>query len=290
MKLAFLGLGNMGQPMARNLAAAKFDLIVWNRSPARADDVVKAGATAAPSVAEAARVDVALTMVADDAALEAIVFDGRLLETLPGGAIHVSMSTISVALAEKLAAAHAARGSAFVSAPVFGRPDAAAAGKLFIVAAGPSAALETCQPIFDALGQRTFRVGAEARLANLVKLSGNFLLASIIESLAEAFALVRKAGVDPHEYLELLTGTLFTAPLFRTYGTLMADRRYQPAGFRMRLGLKDVTLALDAARAATVPLPVASLVRDHMISALAQGRQDDDWSALAEIAARNAGL
>jgi len=231
MKLAFLGLGNMGQPMARNLAAAKFDLIVWNRSPARADDVVKAGATAAPSVAEAARVDVALTMVADDAALEAIVFDGRLLETLPGGAIHVSMSTISVALAEKLAAAHAARGSAFVSAPVFGRPDAAAAGKLFIVAAGPSAALETCQPIFDALGQRTFRVGAEARLANLVKLSGNFLLASIIESLAEAFALVRKAGVDPHEYLELLTGTLFTAPLFRTYGTLMADRRYQPAGF-----------------------------------------------------------
>ena len=290
MKLAFLGLGNMGQPMARNLAAAKFDLIVWNRSPARADDVVKAGATAAPSVAEAARVDVALTMVADDAALEAIVFDGRLLETLPAGAIHVSMSTISVALAEKLAAAHAARGSAFVSAPVFGRPDAAAAGKLFIVAAGPSAALETCQPIFDALGQRTFRVGAEARLANLVKLSGNFLLASIIESLAEAFALVRKAGVDPHEYLELLTGTLFTAPLFRTYGTLMADRRYQPAGFRMRLGLKDVTLALDAARAATVPLPVASLVRDHMISALAQGRQDDDWSALAEIAARNAGL
>jgi 3-hydroxyisobutyrate dehydrogenase-like beta-hydroxyacid dehydrogenase len=213
-----------------------------------------------------------------------------MLEALPRGAIHLSMSTISVALAERLTAAHAARGSIFVAAPVFGRPDAAAARKLFVVAAGPAAALDRCAPIFDVLGQRTFRIGAEPPAANLVKLSGNFLLASIIESLAEAFALVRKSGVDPQQYLEVLTGSIFTAPIFRTYGSLIAERRYRPAGFKMPLGLKDVTLALDAARAATVPLPLASLVRDHMIAALAQGFGDEDWSALGELAARNAGI
>src|SRR5436853_3302780 len=147
MKLAFLGLGNMGQPMARNLAAASFDLTVWNRSPSRADDVVKAGAKAAPRIADAAHADIVITMVSDDAALEAIVDGGALLEELPAGAIHLSMSTISVALADRLAAAHADRGSTFVSAPVFGRPDAAAARKLFVVAAGPSEAVDRCQPI-----------------------------------------------------------------------------------------------------------------------------------------------
>jgi 3-hydroxyisobutyrate dehydrogenase-like beta-hydroxyacid dehydrogenase len=200
------------------------------------------------------------------------------------------MSTISVALAQKLMAAHAQRSSIFVSAPVFGRPDAAAARKLFILAAGPTAALDRCQPLFDAMGQRTFRISDEPHLANVVKLSGNFLIAAIIESLSEAFAFARKWGLDPHELLDVLTGSLFPAPIFRNYGTLIAERRYQPAGFRLPLALKDLTLALDAGRAAAVPMPVASLVRDHMIAGLAQGFHDADWSVLGELAARNAGI
>jgi len=290
MKVSFIGLGNMGHAMARNLLDTGVDLTVWNRSASRAEDLVAAGAKSAATVADAARADIVVTMVADDAALESIVWDGRLLHALPPGSIHVSMSTTSVALAEKLTAAHDARGATVVSAPVFGRPDAAAARKLFIVAAGPDPALDRCQRLFDAMGQRTFRIGPEPRLANLVKLSGNFLIASVIESLGEAFALVRKSGVDPNQYLELLTGTLFSAPIFRTYGSLIAERRYQPAGFKMPLGLKDITLALEAARAATVPMPLASLIRDHMIAALAQGFSDADWSALGELAARNAGI
>jgi 3-hydroxyisobutyrate dehydrogenase-like beta-hydroxyacid dehydrogenase len=200
------------------------------------------------------------------------------------------MSTISVRLAQRLAAAHADYGSAFVSAPVFGRPDAAAAAKLFVVCAGPDPALERCQPIFDAIGQRTFRFGERPESANLVKLSGNFLIASVIESLGEALALARKSGIDPRTYVDMLTATLFAAPVYKTYGGLIADERYRPAGFRLPLGLKDLTLVLDAARDRTVPLPIASLVRDHMIEGLAQGYEDADWSVLGAVAARAAGL
>jgi 3-hydroxyisobutyrate dehydrogenase-like beta-hydroxyacid dehydrogenase len=276
--------------MAANLLAAEFDLTVWNRSPERADALVAAGARRATTPADASRADIVITMVADDAALEAIAWEGRVLELLPRGAIHVSMSTISVALAEKLTVAHAERGTTFVSAPVFGRPEAAADRKLFVVAAGPAAALDRCQPVFDAVGQRTFRFGERPPAANVVKLSGNFLIASVIESLGEAFALTRKSGIDPHAYLELLTSTLFSAPVYRTYGTLIADERYRPAGFRMPLGLKDVSLTLQAAGAANVPMPFASVIRDHLIAGLAQGHEDADWSALAELAAVNAGL
>ncbi len=290
LHIGFIGLGNMGRGIAANLIRSGFKLTVWNRTSSRADDLVAAGAARAASVADASRADVVVTMVADDAALEQVAFEGRLVELLPRGAIHVSMSTISVALAERLTAAHAARDTAFVSAPVFGRPEAAAAAKLFIVAAGPGAALDGCQPIFDAIGQRTFRFGDRPQAANVVKLSGNFLIASVIESLGEAFALARKAGVDPNALLELLTSTLFDAPIYRVYGDMIANRRYRPAGFRLPLGLKDVGLALDAARAASVPMPVASLVRDHMIAGVAQGYEDADWSAVADVVARSAGL
>jgi 3-hydroxyisobutyrate dehydrogenase-like beta-hydroxyacid dehydrogenase len=177
-----------------------------------------------------------------------------------------------------------------VSAPVFGRPDAAAAARLIIVTAGNEPALERCQPIFDAIGQRTFHFGERPESANLVKLSGNFLIASAIESLGEALALTRKSGIDPHTFVDMLTSTLFAAPIYKTYGGLIADERYRPAGFRLALGLKDLTLALDAARDKTVPLPVASLVRDRMIEGLAQGYDDADWSVLGAIAARAAGL
>jgi 3-hydroxyisobutyrate dehydrogenase-like beta-hydroxyacid dehydrogenase len=230
-------------------------------------------------------------MLADDSAVEAAFFgDGNGLSALGQGAVHISMSTISVALSDRLAEAHRSAGQAFVAAPVFGRPEAAAAAKLFVVAAGPQTELARCQPLFDAIGQRTFIVGDKPSSANLVKLSGNFLLAAMIECLGEAFALVRKGGVDPHSYLEILTNTLFSAPAYKTYGTIIANQQYEPAGFKMALGLKDIRLALAAADALATPMPVASLVHDHFLSGVAQGAGDSDWSALARLAAVNAGL
>jgi 3-hydroxyisobutyrate dehydrogenase-like beta-hydroxyacid dehydrogenase len=200
------------------------------------------------------------------------------------------MSTISVALSQRLQEAHTQAGSAYAAAPVFGRPEAAAAAQLFIVAAGPREAIERCHPLFEAMGQRTFIVGEDAPAANLVKLTGNFLIASVIESLGEAFALVRKWGVDPSQYLEILTSTLFSAPVYKTYGSLIAQEKYTPAGFKLPLGLKDLNLALAAAEAVAAPMPVASLIRDHFLTAIARGYRELDWSALARITAEDAGL
>jgi 3-hydroxyisobutyrate dehydrogenase-like beta-hydroxyacid dehydrogenase len=290
MRISFIGLGNMGRPIAANLLRAKYDLTVWNRTPEHADDLVAAGATRADSPAAACGSDIAITMLADDAAVEQVAFEGRFVERLPAGAIHVSMSTISVRLSERLAAAHRAHGSIYVAAPVFGRPAAAAEAKLFVISAGPETALARLQPIFDVIGQRTFRFGERPENANVVKLSGNFLIASVIESLGEAVALTRKSGIDPHTYVDMLTSTLFDAPIYKTYGGLIADERYHPAGFRLPLGLKDVSLVLEAARDKNVPLPIASAVRDRMIEGLAQGLEEADWSVLGAVAARAAGL
>jgi 3-hydroxyisobutyrate dehydrogenase-like beta-hydroxyacid dehydrogenase len=229
-------------------------------------------------------------MLADDPALEATVFrDGGVLASLKAGAIHVSCSTISVALAERMNAAHEAAGQRFVSAPVFGRPEAAAAAKLFVAVAGTDDALADCAPIFDAIGQRTFRFGAKPSLANLVKLSGNFLIASVIESLSEAMALVGKAGLDQREYLDFLTSTLFAAPVYKTYGSLIAEKKFTPPGFVAPLGLKDVRLTLAAAETLRVPLPIASLIRDRFLALLARGGESLDWSAISQIAAQESG-
>ena len=229
--------------------------------------------------------------IAGDDAVEAVFFgNGNGLSALGQDAVHISMSTISVALSDRLAEAHRNAGQSYVAAPVFGRPEAAAAAKLFVVAAGPEATLARCQPLLDAVGQRTFVIGDKPSSANLVKLSGNFLLAAMIECLGEAFALVRKGGIDPHRYLEILTNTLFSAPAYKTYGTIIANQQYEPAGFKMSLGLKDVRLALAAADALATPMPVASLVHDHFLAGVAQGAADFDWSALARLAAANAGL
>ena len=291
MDVGFIGLGNMGQAMARNLLKAGHRVTAYNRSRDKAEALSAHGATVAGSPAEACRQPVVITMLADDAAVEALMLStGGGLSTLAKGAVHVSMSTISVALSDRLAEAHREAGQAYVAAPVFGRPEAAAAAKLFIVAAGAQSAIAHCQPLFDAMGQRTFIVGDRPSSANLVKLSGNFLLASLIECLGEAFALTRKGGIDPHAYLEILTSTLFSAPAYRTYGGLIADQRYEPAGFSMALGLKDIRLVLNAADALAVPMPAASLVRDHFLAGLAQGAGASDWSALARLSARNAGL
>jgi 3-hydroxyisobutyrate dehydrogenase-like beta-hydroxyacid dehydrogenase len=291
MQVGFIGLGNMGSGMAANLLKAGHALTVYNRTPARAEALVAEGATLAKTPSEAARGDVVITMLADDAAVEEVVLgaDGVLAGLKPGS-IHISMSTISVALAERLASAHQAAGQRFVAAPVFGRPEAAAATKLFIVAAGGAEPLDRCQPLFDALGQKTFKVGDTPSKANLIKLGGNFLIASVIECLGEAVTLMRKSGVGPHRFLEILTGSLFAAPVYEIYGELIVSERYQPPGLRMSLGLKDVRSLLAAAEAENVPMPVASLVRDHFISGIARGEADLDWSALARVAAENAGI
>jgi 3-hydroxyisobutyrate dehydrogenase-like beta-hydroxyacid dehydrogenase len=289
MDVGFIGLGNMGQAMARNLLKAGHRVTVHNRSRGKAEALATDGAKVAESLAEAWGNPVVITMLADDAAVEGILFgDGGGLSTLSRDAVHISMSTISVALSDRLAEAHRKAGQIFVAAPVFGRPEAAAAAKLFIVAAG--AQLARCQPLFDAIGQRTFIIGDKPSAANLVKISGNFLLATVIECLGEAFALIRKGGVDPHAYLEVLTSTLFSAPAYKTYGGLIANEQYEPAGFKMTLGLKDLRLALAAADALATPMPAASLVHDHFLAGVAQGEGDSDWSALARLSARNAGL
>ncbi|MGE2834323.1 NAD(P)-dependent oxidoreductase [Mycobacterium sp. SMC-4] len=285
MRIGFVGLGNMGAAMAANLLAAGHELTVYNRSPDKTRPLVEHGAAAASTVAQACDADVVVSMLADDVATEAVTFgDSGIVSALRPGAIHVSCSTISVALSQRLTEAHAAARQTFVAAPVFGRPEAAAAAKLFVVAAGPAAALGALEPLFSAVGQRTFVIAEQQHIAHLVKLSGNFLIASVIESLGEAMALVAKAGVDKVEFLDLLTSTLFDAPAYRTYGGLLARQEFEPAGFAARLGLKDVRLLLAAGEDLQVPLPVASVVRDRYLTLLAGGGAELDWSAMGAIA------
>jgi 3-hydroxyisobutyrate dehydrogenase-like beta-hydroxyacid dehydrogenase len=290
MKVGFIGLGSMGSAMASSLLKAGHELTVYNRTAAKAQPLVEHGAKFAARIAEACHGDFVITMLADDAALESTAFDdGGILQSLNKNAIHISCSTISVALSDRLADAHAKAGQRFVSAPVFGRPEAAAAAKLFVAAAGPSDTLDACAPIFDAIGQKTFRFGDKPSLANLVKLSGNFLIASVIESLSEAMALVSKGGLDQRQYLDFLTSTLFNAPVYKTYGGLIADKKFTPAGFVAPLGLKDVRLTLAAGESLRVPLPLASLIRDRFLTLLARGGENLDWSAISQIAAEDSG-
>lgn len=289
MKIGFIGLGHMGTGMAMNLLKAGHDLTVYNRTSAKAQSLAARGARAVTQVPDACRGDAVITMLADDAAVEGITFGSTgIIASLRRGAIHLSMSTISVALSERLAREHAQAGQRFVAAPVFGRPEAAAAAKLFIVAAGEPAAVEACMPLLQALGQSTFRIGEKPPAANLVKLSGNFLVATVIEALGEAMALVGKAGIDRREYLDFLTSTLFTAPVYKTYGGLIADEHFAPAAFAAPLGFKDIRLAIAAAEGLRVPMPMASLLHDRFVRLLAQGGEVLDWSAIGELAAKDA--
>ncbi len=287
MNIGFIGLGAMGRPMARNLIKAGHELTAYNRTRSRAEELAREGAKVSDSPAIAA--DIVISMLSDDHAVEEVVF-GSLIGSLPRGSIHLSMSTISVALSKQMAEAHKEKGQHYVSAPVFGRPEAAQAAKLFIVAAGASDAVHRCQPLFDAVGQKTFVISDDAKAANVIKLSGNFLIASTLECFGEAFALARKHGIAPQQYLEVLTGTLFSAPYQKSYGALIAAGKYEPAGFRLPLGLKDVRLALAAADSAGVPMPVASVLHDQYLAALARGWENLDWSAIARLAAENSGL
>jgi 3-hydroxyisobutyrate dehydrogenase-like beta-hydroxyacid dehydrogenase len=291
MKVGLIGLGNMGLGMAASLLKGGHEVTVYNRTAGKAQPLEAQGARVAIQVAEACRGDAVITILADDHAVESVVFgEAGVLGSLGQGAVHVSSSTISVAMAEKMTAAHAKNGQRFVSATVFGRPEAAASAKLFVSMAGAPDAVEDCMPLFEAMGQKTFRFGEKPSAANLVKLSGNFLISSVIESLAEAMTLVAKGGVDQHEYLDFLTSTLFNAPVYKTYGSMIADKKFEPAGFASILGFKDNRLALEAAQTLRVPLPLASLIYNRFLTLLAHGGDKLDWSAISLGAAEDAGL
>jgi len=291
MHLAFIGLGKMGAGMARNLIRGGHRVAVHNRTRAKSEALAADGARVALSPAQAALGSEAIfTMLADDASVEEVVFgnDG-FISTLARGAVHIASTTMSTALARRLAAEHARRGQQFVAAPVFGRPEAAENQKLIVVAAGPEGVVARCQPLFDAIGRQTFVAGKEPWQANAVKLCGNFMIASLIECFGETNAILRKAGVAPHLFLDIMN-TLIASPIYANYGRMIAEEQFEPAGFALKLGLKDIRLALATADELTAPMPLASLLKDQFLAALADGQGDLDWSSVTRVAARNAGL
>ena len=290
MKVGFIGLGSMGSAMASNLISAGHAVTVWNRTAAAAEPLVSLGAKLASTVDRAVLGEAVCSMLANDQAVRAVFLEGGLLDAMDPGTVHVNHATISVALAQELAEAHAARGIDYVAAPVFGRPDVAAAGKLNIVAAGKPAAVDKVRPLLDAMGAKVWPMGEDPVRANVVKIGGNFMLAAAIESMAEASTLTRAYGVSAGDFLEVMTSTLFASPAYQGYGKLIAEQRFSPAGFAMPLGLKDVGLALGAGEAKRVPLPFAGVLRDGFLEALAGGGEELDWSALALVAARRAHL
>jgi len=291
MDVGVIGLGRMGAGIARSLLRAGHRVTVFNRSSDRAEALRPFGASVAATLADACRAEVVCTMLADDAALENFAFgESGILAALGRGAVHISLSTISVALSDRLAAAHAKNGQGYLSAPVFGRPEAAEAGRVAVVAAGPDILIQKCKPLFEAMGPTLFVAGDRPSMANVVKLSGNFLIATVLESLSETVAFARKSGVDAAALLNFLTAGLFNAPVYKIYGDLILQGKHEPAGFLLPLGLKDVRLVLQAAEAANVPMPIASVLRDRFITAMARGNQEKDWSVIASIAAEDAGL
>lgn len=290
MKIAFLGLGTMGLPMASNLLKAGYTVYAWNRSPAPVAMLAERGAIAAASAREAAAdADILVSILADDDAVRATILDGQVLSALKAGALHINMATISVELASNLAQEHQNKGVHYVAAPVLGRVNVAEAGQLNILAAGDAQALATAQPLFDVLGQKTWKCGARPEQANAVKLAVNFMIASAIGTMGEAVALVQGHDVAKTEFLDLITSTVFAAPVYQGYGGAIAQDRYEPAGFKLSLGLKDVRLTLAAGEGANVPLPIASALRDTHIESLAHGEGHLDWAALSRTAARRAG-
>jgi 3-hydroxyisobutyrate dehydrogenase-like beta-hydroxyacid dehydrogenase len=290
MKIGFIGLGHMGSGMAANLIKAGHEVAVYNRTSGKTKALVELGAQAHSEIAAVCKGDAVITMLANDEAVESIVFGGSgILASLGKNAAHISCSTISVVLSGRLDAAHKAADQHFLAAPVFGRPDAAAAGKLFVVAGGAPEVIKAYLPLLDVIGQRTFVMSDRPEAANLVKLSGNFLITSVIEALGEAMALIGKGGVDRQVYLDLLTSTLFNAPVYKTYGRLILEGKFEPAGFAAPLGQKDIRLTLAAADTLRVPMPLANIIRDRFLTLIARGGEALDWSAIGQLAAMDAG-
>jgi 3-hydroxyisobutyrate dehydrogenase-like beta-hydroxyacid dehydrogenase len=281
----------MGSGMARNLLRAGHEVVAFNRSREKAEALAADGASVCETAAAACiGPEAVMTMLADDRAVEQVVFgEGGIASALPEGAIHISCSTIGAAMARRLAAEHGRRGQGYLSAPVFGRPEAAASKNLLVIAAGPPELVERCRPLFDAIGRRTFAVGPDPAQANAFKLCGNFMIAAMLEAFGEAFATLRKADISRDTFLEAMT-MLFGSPLYANYGRLIAEERFEPAGFALRLGFKDLRLLLEAAEEFAAPMPLASLIRDNFLSAMVHGQGDQDWSSVARVAARNAGV
>jgi 3-hydroxyisobutyrate dehydrogenase-like beta-hydroxyacid dehydrogenase len=290
MNIGFIGLGKMGKAIVGLLLSSGHKVTVWNRSQDAVQELVAKGAQAAAQPADLAKADFLLTMLANDEATRSVIIDQGVLQAAHPGLIHLNLATVSVALAKEFAQLHRERKIGYVAAPVFGRPEAAAAGKLNVVVAGDPATIAKAQPVLDAIGQKTWPVGAEPETANVVKIAGNFMIASAIETMGEAVALVRSHGVKADAFLDILTNTLFAAPAYKLYGGLIAAEKYRPAGFAAPLALKDVRLALSAADENNVPMPFASVLRDSLMELIATGGADDDWVAMARVAARRAGL
>lgn len=291
-EIGFIGLGAMGAPIAANLAAAGYKLRVYNRTASKADALVATGAIRVERPGDAALAGgVAITMLADDAAVESVTFGaGGLAERLGPGGIHISMSTVAPATTRRLAEHHAAAGNSIIAAPVFGRPDAAKAKRLWVLASGPAAQKTAVRPLLEAIGQGIFDFGEEPGAASVAKLVGNFLIAANLEAMSEAFAMAEKQGVERTAVADMLAKTLFACPIYQGYGKAIAEKRFTPVGFRMPLGLKDVELALRTAAEVTMGLPIASLVRDRFLASLAKGRGEMDWSAIALSVLDDAGL
>jgi 3-hydroxyisobutyrate dehydrogenase-like beta-hydroxyacid dehydrogenase len=276
--------------MAESLLAAGHEVTVWNRTRETAASLERSGARVADDPGEAFKGEAAVTMLSTDEATREVILDRHVLEGAAPGLVHVMCATISPQFSEELARAHADQGVAYVAAPVLGRPDVAAKGQLNVLVAGDPHAVETAKPVLDAIGARSWRFGDRPQSANIAKLAVNFMIAAAMETMAEAFALAEKNGVEPAQLHELISTTLFAAPVYKNYGQFIVDKKFEPAAFKLTLGLKDVRLALAAAEAAATPMPLASLLRDNFVDALAHGGADKDWSALAEVAFRRAGL
>lgn len=291
MRIGFIGLGHMGRGMATSLIRAGHQLIVFNRSPGRSADLEAAGAKVAAGIAEACDAEFVFTMLSNDEAVESVVFGTPgILDSLPAGAVHVSSSTIGIELSDRLAAAHAKAGQRYVAATVLGRPNLAAEGQLFVIAAGADETVEEVAPLLSAIGRRTTRFGIEPSNANMVKLSVNFLFASVMESVGEAVALIAKGGIDKADYVDFLTTTMFDAPAYKTYGELAVSEQPAPVGFAAPLGFKDIRLAMAASERLGVPMPLLSLLHDRFVALMASGGAHMDWSAIGKLAQRDAGL
>ena len=279
MNVGFVVLGQMGRPMVERLKVAGHSVKAYNRTRISAE-VCETPDAVLDS-------DIVVTMLADDNAVRAVWLDTGLAKRLPRGAVHLNMATVSMRIARELTAIH---GDSYVAAPVFGRPPLAAQGQLDIIAAGPQAALKKCDPLLRVLGKQVFVVGEEPAKANAVKIARNFLLATMIEGLGEAFALVRKCGVDPQRFLEVIGNTSLGSPAYKNYGKLIVEQAWTPAQFAMPLGVKDVELALATAREVEARLPSGEMIRKHLLEAMAAGRGEQDWAALAGHIATEAGL
>jgi 3-hydroxyisobutyrate dehydrogenase-like beta-hydroxyacid dehydrogenase len=284
MSIGFIGLGAMGRHMAANLLRSNQPVHVWNRNPAPVHALAEQGAKAAASAAECGIADVVFTMLSDDQATRSVVVDGGVLDAMAPGSIHVNMATVSVAFAREMAALHVARGVGYVAAPVLGRVDVAAAGKLNILAGGSDELVARVQPLLDLMGQKTWRFGDAPEQANAVKLACNLTLACAIEAMGEGAALAGSHGVQAAGFIDLVTSTLFAgSPVYKGYGGMIAQERYSPAGFKLSLGLKDVSLANNAAEAQGLRLRFGSVLRETLQEAVARGDGDLDLAGLARM-------